>query len=234
MLEIGRPLLSVSMGKRPSPTGSHQTLSKVPRGMIATALLVPVYAVPLAIAVAGWALHHRRRSRRNRDLLVRNRATGLAEPPGIHPRIDPARCIGCGACIRACPETDALGLIGRTAVLIEPWACIGHGTCRDACPTDAITLAIGTPTRGIAMPVLGPGGETSVAGIHIAGELGLGLIHNAIDQGRETIHAIADALGGGNGTRSTPTSSMSSSSVAAPPNFRQPRCAQARPALRHA
>lgn len=164
--------------------------------MISTAALVPIYAVPLALAVAGWAIHHASRSARHRAKLARSRAAGLAEPPGLHPRIDPALCIGCGACVRACPESDVLGLVGRTATLIEPSACVGHGVCRDACPTAAISLVFGTATRGIEVPVLGPGGETSVSGIHIAGELGgLGLIRNAINQGRETIDHIAAALG---------------------------------------
>ena len=163
--------------------------------MIATAALVAVYALPLTLAVGGWARHHAQRSARNRELLSHNRAAGLAEPPGLHPLIDPARCIGCSACVRACPESDVLGLVGRTATLIEPWACVGHGVCHDACPTGAITLVFGTPARGIDVPVLGPGGETSVAGIHIAGELGgLGLIRNAIEQGRATIDHIAAAL----------------------------------------
>lgn len=163
--------------------------------MIPVAALLPIYAVPLALAVAGWAIHHRQRSKRNRALLAQSRAAGLTEPPGLHPRIDPALCIGCGACVRACPEAGVLGLVGRTATLIEPSACVGHGVCRDACPTSAISLAFGTMTQGIAVPVLGPGGETSVPGIHIAGELGgLGLIRNAINQGRETIDHIVAAL----------------------------------------
>lgn len=163
--------------------------------MIPSLTLFPVYAIPLAVAMAGWARHHRRRSARNRDLLMHNRAAGLSEPPSLHPHIDPARCIGCGACVRACPEHDVLGLVGRTATLIEPWACIGHGVCEAACPTGAISLVFGTPTRGIDVPVLGPGGETSLPGIHIAGELGgLGLIRNAINQGRLAIDHIAAAL----------------------------------------
>jgi thioredoxin reductase (NADPH) len=156
--------------------------------VIPTIALIPVYALPLALAIGGWAWHHARRTRANRAVLARNHAAGLAEPPSLHPRIDPALCIGCGACVRACPEAGVLGLVGRTATLIEPWACIGHGVCRDACPTQAISLVFGTPARGIDVPVLGPGGETSVPGIHIAGELGgLGLIRNAMDQGAAVI-----------------------------------------------
>lgn len=163
--------------------------------MIATIALLPIYAAALAVAVGGWAFHHRKRSARHRARLAQSRAAGLAEPPGLHPRIDPALCIGCGACVRACPESNVLGLVGRTAMLIEPSACVGHGVCRDACPTAAISLVFGTTTRGIEVPVLGLGGETSVPGIHIAGELGgLGLIRNAINQGRETIDHIAVAL----------------------------------------
>ncbi len=163
--------------------------------MIPAAALLPIYALALLLALSGWAIHHKLRSARNRTLLARSRAAGLAEPPGLHPRIDPARCIGCGACVRACPENEVLGLVGRTATLIEPSACVGHGVCRDACPTSAISLVFGTVTREIAVPVLGPGGETSVPGIHIAGELGgLGLIRNAITQGREVIDHIAAAL----------------------------------------
>ena len=163
--------------------------------MIPTLFLVPVYAVPLMLAIGGWAWLQRKRTLRNRALLAHNRATGLAEPPGLHPVTDPVRCIGCGACVRACPEHDVLGMVERIATLIEPWACVGHGTCYDACPTSAIQLVFGTPARGIDVPVLRPGGETSVAGIHIAGELGgLGLIRNAMNQGREAIDHIAGAL----------------------------------------
>lgn len=163
--------------------------------MIAPALLFAVYAVPMALVGGAWARHHARRSARARAQLARNRSAGLAEPPSLHPLIDPVRCIGCGACIRACPESGVLDLIGRTATLVEPWACVGHGTCEAACPTQAITLVHGSASHPVAIPRLGPGGATSVPGIHIAGELGgVGLIRNAIAQGRAAIDRIAADL----------------------------------------
>jgi len=163
--------------------------------MIATLALVPVYALPLALAGLGWGWHHARRSHANRALLDAARAKGLTAAPGLHPVIDPARCIGCGACVRACPEADVLGLIGRTATLVQPSACVGHGTCRDACPTTAIELVFGSAAHPIAVPVLRAGGETVLPGIHVAGELGgRGLIRHAITQGGAVIDHIAREL----------------------------------------
>jgi thioredoxin reductase (NADPH) len=50
----------------------------------------------------------------------------------------------------------------------------------------------GTATRGVDIPVLTPEFETNIAGIFIAGELGgMGLIKNALTQGRQAVEAIA-------------------------------------------
>ena len=94
-----------------------------------------------------------------------------------------------------------IGIIDGKAALIEPTLCIGHGACAKACPTDAISLVFGTATRGIDIPLLSPDFETTVPGIFIAGELGgMGLIKNAIEQGRQAIEHAASAarrMGGG-------------------------------------
>src|SRR5262249_26248834 len=125
---------------------------------------------------------------------------GMGEPPSLHPKNDPLEGLGCGACVRARPEAapNVLGMIGRKAELIEPTYCIGHGACKTACPTDAITLVFGTETRGLDIPNVGPDFQTNVPGIFIAGELGgMGLIRNAIEQGRQAMDSVRalDRLG---------------------------------------
>lgn len=150
-----------------------------------------VYAVPLALAFALYVARNRRRERVNRARLTEARAAGLTEPASLHPVIDPLRCLGSNACVRACPEGDVLGLLRGRAELINATHCIGHGACRAACPHGAITLVFGTAKRGVDIPLLSPTFETNVPGIYIAGELGgMGLIRNAVEQGRQAMDAI--------------------------------------------
>jgi thioredoxin reductase/NAD-dependent dihydropyrimidine dehydrogenase PreA subunit len=121
--------------------------------------------------------------------------SGLAEPPSLHPVIDPGRCIGSGSCIKACPE-EALGFVDGRAVLKNAASCIGHGACMAACPFDAIKLVFGTEKRGIDIPSVTPEFESNVPGIFIAGELGgMGLIRKAAEQGRQSIAAIRKKVG---------------------------------------
>ena len=151
-----------------------------------------LYAAPLA---AIWYYYGRSRVRetvRGRSALTAAVASGLHEPDSLHPWIDPAKCLGCGACVSACPEGDILGIINGRAQLIEPSSCIGHGACKASCPFDAITLVFGSESRGVDLPVVGQDFQTNVPGIYIAGELGgMGLIRNAIEQGRQALDAIS-------------------------------------------
>lgn len=157
--------------------------------------IILVYVVPLLAIWTAWSFASRRRSKRHLAVLEDNRQAGLIEPQSLHPLIDPALCLGCAACVRACPEHDILGIIDGKAALIEPTMCVGHGACQAACPTKAISLVFGTETRGVDIPMVSPEFETSMPGIFIAGELGgMGLIKNAIEQGRQAVgHAAARA-----------------------------------------
>jgi len=106
-------------------------------------------------------------------------------PSTLHPEIDPVRCAGCGACVRACPEGEIIQLIHHRAVLVSPTKCVGHGECEVACPFAAISLVFGTKTRGMELPRISTNYETNVSGLYIVGELGgMGLIRNATKQGK--------------------------------------------------
>ncbi|HMN48156.1 MAG TPA: NAD(P)-binding domain-containing protein [Ignavibacteriaceae bacterium] len=113
---------------------------------------------------------------------------GFNEPVSLHPVIDPDICIGSGACIKACPELDILGLNNGRAQVINASRCVGHGACFHACPVEAITLCIGTEKRGVELPHISQEFETNISGIFIAGELGgMGLIKNAVEQGKQSV-----------------------------------------------
>jgi thioredoxin reductase (NADPH) len=153
-----------------------------------------IYIIPMAVILSLYIFRVRRQHAEN--LRVKNEAiqAGLTEPASLHPAIDPLKCTGCGACIAACPEQPehkVLGLIHGKAELLSPTECIGHGACFTACPHGAIGLVFGTESRGIDIPHLKPNFETNVGGIFIAGELGgMGLIRNAIEQGRQAVESI--------------------------------------------
>ena len=153
-----------------------------------------IYAVPFTLILGLYIRRHQAHAKASiaiRDAAI---ADGLTEPASLHPVIDPIKCVGCGACINACPEMPkhkVLGMIRGKAELINPTECIGHGACLSNCAADAITLVFGTETRGIDIPHVAPNFETNVPGVFIAGELGgMGLIRNAIEQGCQAMHSI--------------------------------------------
>jgi thioredoxin reductase (NADPH) len=159
--------------------------------------MLALYAVPLLAIVAAYVRRQRRVHEHHRRTQEEFIAAGMTEPASLHPVIDAALCLGCGACVKACPEQplhEVLGLIGGKAVLVGPTDCIGHGACKTVCPFNAITLVFGTERRGLDIPVLKPNFESNVPGIYVAGELGgMGLIKNALTQGRQALEAIAAA-----------------------------------------
>jgi len=120
---------------------------------------------------------------------------GLFEPVSLHPHIDLNTCIGVGACITECPEKDILGIVGGVATVINTSHCIGHGACFHGCPVEAITLRIGTESRGVELPHVDQSFESNIKGMYIAGELGgMGLIKNSVEQGSQAIDNMVKTI----------------------------------------
>lgn len=133
-----------------------------------------------------------RRARRHREAKTEASRLGIDVPAAQYPWVDPAHCIGCGACVAACPEGDVLGVVGGTAVVINGLRCVGHGRCEVACPVGAITVGLGDLGGRDDVPALDEGYESTVPGLFVVGELGgLSLVRNAVAQGREVVLEIA-------------------------------------------
>jgi len=157
---------------------------------------VIIYALPLVMVFAIYVKRIRRRELHDLHRHVEAVTSGLNEPVSLHPVFDPGRCIGSGACASACPE-KAIGMIDGSPQLVNGSACIGHGACLKACPTGAINLVFGTERRGVDIPQVNPFFETNVPGVFIAGELGgMGLIHKAVEQGKQAINTISERKSG--------------------------------------
>ncbi len=165
--------------------------------MSGSLLITLLYLIPLLVVFLLYGRRRRRREVLSRARLNETVKSGIPEPLTLHPVIDPNKCIGSSACVKACPE-HSLGIVRGKAVLVQPDHCIGHGACETACPVEAITLVFGSEKRGIDIPQVKPTFETNVSGIYIAGELGgMGLIRKGVDQGQRAIDSIRKNKGTG-------------------------------------
>ena len=157
-----------------------------------------VYAVAILFCGIIVFIYLRKQSKESKIVqakIAKAKLEGTYEPVSLHPVVDEGSCIRTGACIAACPEKDILGISNGKAKTINASRCVGHGACFHACPTQAITLCIGTEQRGVELPHVSQSFETNVPGVFIAGELGgMGLIKNAVEQGRQAVENIVKSL----------------------------------------
>jgi thioredoxin reductase len=110
-----------------------------------------------------------------------------------HPKVDLSKCIGCGACVRACPEEGVLALAYGQAVVVHGARCVGHGLCAAACPTAAIALTLGDLSERRDLPAVDERFEAvGTPGLFLAGEItGFALVRTAVGHGAAVAREVA-------------------------------------------
>ena len=121
-------------------------------------------------------------------------------PSYPHPIIFPERCIGCQACVDACPH-DVLAIVDGTAAAVAPDLCMEDTACQAECPVNpkaCIIINTAKDVRSMPTPTRdGASYETNVAGCYIIGDVsGVPLIKNAVKEGAEVIAHLAGQLAG--------------------------------------
>jgi thioredoxin reductase (NADPH) len=201
-------------------TGSAATIrqnkSALGRGMI-RAGGVPWYAwaalivsLPVAaVAVMAFGTVRRRGALKSASAEVRTPApaptTGSidlekakAEGPDYpHPVIDPVLCIGCHACVEACPH-DVLAIVNGISSPIALDQCMEDTSCQVECPTNPKACIVINTNKKIParkVPSRNQRLQTNVDGIYMIGDVsGVPLIKNAINEGGQVIDSVIDDL----------------------------------------
>lgn len=160
-----------------------------------TWILLGTIAMVLALALAA-AWHRRVDLQRQADAVAERRAAAQREssaPPLQLPVIDLERCLGCGTCVKACPEDGVLQLVHGQAAVVQPAACVGHAHCVAECPVGAVTLATADLSQRRDVPVLDANLEApTMPGVFLVGEVtARALIRSAITQGRQVGEHLA-------------------------------------------
>jgi len=109
------------------------------------------------------------------------------------PQIDTQTCLGCYACVDACPY-DVLEVQKYVAVVVRPEACCGLTLCEQRCPNGSLRITDGD-TIGDRPRINDALQSEDTPGLFLAGDVtGLPLIKNAILQGAHAVEKIAASL----------------------------------------
>jgi thioredoxin reductase len=132
-----------------------------------------------------------------------------------YPTIDLSRCLGCGTCVRACPEDGVLELIHGQSAVIHGARCVGHGLCAKECPVEAIDVTLGDLQDRKDIPILTHRWEAEgVPGLFLAGEVtGHALIRTAISHGTAVADEVADRLAASKGVDTDGTTPQAAKSL---------------------
>ncbi|MBL8754733.1 MAG: NAD(P)-binding domain-containing protein, partial [Planctomycetes bacterium] len=154
--------------------------------------------IVMAFVLAGLLTrrHALQQTATSYDELAKARERGSHRARLQHPKVDLAHCIGCGACVRACPEEGVLALAFGQAVVVHGARCVGHGLCAAACPTNAIALTLGDLKDRKDLPAIDAAHEAiGTPGLFLAGEItGFALVRTAVAHGSLVARAVAQRV----------------------------------------
>lgn len=121
----------------------------------------------------------------------------LDGPSYPHPVINVATCIGCHACVDACPH-DVLAIVNGKATPVAVEQCMEDTSCQVECPTVPKSCIVINTTKKIpARKVPKRDGRfmTNVPGVYLIGDVsGVPLIKNAINEGGGVIERVVEDL----------------------------------------
>ncbi len=167
------------------------------RAVLLSGLVVPTPAPSpwlfIGLAIGGAALVWEAQRRFRRRPRTGPASATVQAPVRVRlPQIDATTCLGCSACVDACPF-DVLEVRRFVAVVARPDACCGISLCEQRCPNGSLVIREGAPVDHL--PRLSESLESlDVPGLYLAGDLtGLSLIRNAIQQGADVAHHLARA-----------------------------------------
>src|SRR5678816_313569 len=120
-------------------------------------------------------------------------------PSYPHPVINVQTCIGCHACVEACPH-DVLAMVNGKATAIAIEQCMEDGSCQVECPTVPKSCIVVNATKRIPerkVPLRNAQYLTNVPNIYLIGDVsGVPLIKNAINEGGNVVDFVMHDLGG--------------------------------------
>lgn len=145
----------------------------------------------LVLGAASTAADKRKRRTTNES--AKKAAPAVPAARKRLPMIDESTCLGCYACVDACPF-DVLTIDKYVAVVARPEECCGVLLCEQVCPNGSLRVRDGEPI--LDRPATTDDLESrDVPGLFLAGDLtGLPLIKNAINQGARVIDRVAQTL----------------------------------------